>query len=178
MKNLKYSLIILFIFTALCCETDIPATDTIPPEFTFRITGDGFEHVFNQDEDYSNLQLNLKTGASYDFIYTGSDEGGVKTIQWQLPINDYIEITSTIPDNWENNISGLSRIIQWNGNRNNPLTGNILSGTFEAHTVDNFTTDAFRFTVSDFGGESGSSNTVFRELTIVIGSQDTEIIEL
>jgi len=175
MKHLKYSIIILFIFTTLSCETDIPTTDTTPPQFTFRITGDGFEYVFNQDEDYSNRQLNLKNGARYNFIYTGSDEGGVKTIQWQLPISDYIEFDSAIPDTWQDNVSGLSRTIQWNGNSSNPLTGNILNGTFEAN--GEFVSDTFRFFVSDFGGESGDSNSVSKELAIYIGNHDTEIIE-
>ncbi len=173
MKHLKYSIIILFIFTTLSCETDIPTTDTTPPQFTFRITGDGFEYVFNQDEDYSNRQLNLKNGARYNFIYTGSDEGGVKTIQWQLPISDYIEFDSAIPDTWQDNVSGLSRIIKWNGNSSNPLTGNILTGTFEANGENILET--FRFFVSDFGGESGDSNTASGELAIYIGNHDTEI---
>ncbi|MGC1203926.1 MAG: hypothetical protein WA839_03455 [Flavobacteriaceae bacterium] len=178
MKNLIYPLIILLLFITQSCETDIPRTDTTPPQFTFRITGDGFEYVFNQDEDYSNRQLNLKNGTSYNFIYTGSDEGGVKLIQWQLPISDYIEFDSAIPDSWQDNVSGLSRIIKWNGDPNNPLTGNILPGTFEAKSVDDFTGAAFRFTVSDFGGESGSSNSVSKELTIFIGDHNTELIEL
>ena len=153
MKYLKYPLIVLLIVSLLSCETDIPETDTTPPEFSFRITGDGFVHVFNQDQDYSKIQLNLKNDAEYDFIYTGSDKGGVKLIQWQLPISDYIEFDSTIPDSWQDNVSGLSRIIKWNGNSSNPLTGNILTGTFEAN--GEFVSDTFRFFVSDFGGESG-----------------------
>ena len=175
MKNSMHLLISLLLFSTLSCETDIPETDTTPPEFTFRITGDGFERVFNSDEDYSNIQLNLKSDAEYDFIYTGSDEGGVKLIQWQLPISDYIEFASTLPDSWQDNVSGLSRIIKWTGDSTNPLTGNILTGTFEAN--GELVSETFRFFVSDFGGESGDSNTVLKELNIYIGDHTTEIIE-
>ncbi|WP_445956068.1 hypothetical protein, partial [Yeosuana sp.] len=90
-------------------------------------------------------------------------------------ISDYIEFDSAIPDTWQDNVSGLSRIIKWNGDSNNPLTGNILTGTFEANGENILAT--FRFFVSDFGGESGDSNSVSKELAIYIGNHDTEIIE-
>ena len=176
MKNLIYPILMVLAVLTQSCDTDIPETDTTPPEFTFRITGDGFEHVFNPTDDYNSIQLNLKSGAEYDFIYVGSDDGGVKLIQWQVPNQDYIEFISTIPDPWTAaDVSALSRMIQWSGNPNNPITGNILSGTFE--TNGELVSLSFRFYVSDFGGESGSSNSVSKELTIYIGDHDTEIIE-
>lgn len=176
MRHIRHILIIVLALVMQACETDIPEIDNTPPEFTFRIIGDGLEYVFDKDDDYDNIQFNLKNGAKYDFIYTGSDDGGVELIRWQLPISDYIEFDSSIPAPWQDNVTGLSRTIQWNGDSSNPLTGFILSGTFEAN--GELVSDTFRFFVSDFGGETGDTNTVSKQLNILIGNQDTEIVEL
>ncbi|WP_158849444.1 hypothetical protein [Algibacter sp. L1A34] len=177
MKKTIYFLLIFLLITAQSCETDIPETDNIPPTFSFRITGDGFEYVFDQDTDYDNIQLNLKHDAEYDFIFSGSDNGGVKLIEWQLPDDDFIEFDSTVSSPWTvTNVSSINKIIKWEGNSNNPLTGNILAGTFESNGEN--ISDTFRFFVSDFGGESGVSNTTSKELTIYIGEHDTEIVSL
>jgi len=53
--------------------------DNIPPCFSFKITGDGFERIFTEDDD--DIQLNLKKGATYDLIFSGTDQGGVELIQ-------------------------------------------------------------------------------------------------
>lgn len=177
MKKTIYFLLGFLLITAQSCETDIPVIDDVPPTFTFRITGDGFEHTFNQDSDFTNIQLNLKHDAEYDFILSGSDNGGVKLIQWQLPGDDFIEFDSTVSSPWTvTNISSINKIIKWEGNSNNPLTGNILAGTFESNGEN--ISISFRFLISDFGGESGVSNTTSKELTIYIGEHDTEIVSL
>lgn len=175
MKYLKLLTIGCITLIFLSCETDIPETDTTPPKFTFNIQGDGFEHLFKSDSNYDSIQLNLKNGASYNFVYTGTDNGGVKLIQWQAPTSDYIEFESYIPDPWQDQTTGLSRIISWQGDINNPLTGNILAGEFEAN--GDSIIHSFRFYVSDFGGESGDSNSTSKELVIHIGNHDTELIE-
>ncbi|WP_308993359.1 hypothetical protein QLS71_014160 [Mariniflexile litorale] len=178
MKNLMCLFFIFLILTVTqSCETDIPVTDDTPPAFTFRVTGDGFEHVFNQDTDYSNIQLNLKHDAEYDFILSGSDAGGVKLIQWQLPGDDFIEFETAVQSPWAvTNPTISTKVIEWEGNYNNPLTGNILAGTFESNGEN--ISMSFRFLISDFGGESGISNTTSKELTLYIGEHDTEIISL
>ena len=179
MKNALYLLIILFCIAFQSCETEIPERDNTAPEFTFKITGDGFDHTFDQNTDFANIQLNLKHDAEYNFIYTGSDQGGVKLIQWQLPGSDYIEFDDVIPSPWtDTSISPINRIIEWEGDASNPLTGNILAGTFESNSPDGTTSIAFRFLISDFGGESGAENTVSRELTILIADHSTEIVNL
>tara|TARA_R110002096_G_C14176134_1_gene686404 strand:+ start:105 stop:506 length:402 start_codon:yes stop_codon:yes gene_type:complete len=125
MKNLIYPLIALLLIVVQSCETEIPETDVTPPQFTFRITGDSFDYTFDQDDDYESILLNLKNGTSYNFIYTGSDDGGVKTIQWKIPPSDYIEFGSAINSPWTISDSPPSKIIEWQGDINNPLTGNI-----------------------------------------------------
>ena len=176
MKHFIYLLILLATFSITSCETDIPENDDTAPEFSFKITGDGFSHTFDQDDDFENFQLNLRADAEYNFILTGSDQGGVEVIQWQLPSSDYIEFVTSIPNPWTiSNISILTRMIQWQGDENNPLTGSILNGPFEANGQNIIL--SFGFYVSDFGGESGSSNTVSKELNLYIGNHNTEIIE-
>ena len=175
MKYLKFLILLCAPFICISCETDIPDTDTTPPKFTFNIQGDGFEHLFDHNSNYDGLQLNLKHGASYNFIYTGTDNGGVKLIQWQAPTSEYIEFAAPTPSPWQDYITGISRVIRWNGDPNNPLTGNILAGEFEAN--GDSIIHSFRFYVSDFGGETGDSNFISKELVINIGNHDTEIIE-
>lgn len=174
MNYLKYIVILISSFLFQSCETEIPETDTIPPEFTFKITGDGFEHTFSSDDDFNNIQLNLKADAEYDFIYAGSDNGGVKMIRWQVPGSEYIEFTSGISSPWTlRTLSPLSRMIEWEGNQNNPITGNVLTGRFRAE--GELASETFRFYVSDFGGESGSLNTVSEVLDILIADHQTEL---
>lgn len=88
-KNIRVRLLLLIGLATIACETEIPETDVIPPEFTFRITGDGFEETFDQDTDFSSFQLNLREDAAYDFILTGSDADGLKRIEWYVA-KDYI----------------------------------------------------------------------------------------
>lgn len=177
MKNLSYTLILILLCLTQSCETDVPDTDNTPPEFSFQIIGDGLDHTFTQDDDFANIQLNLRHDQSYNFNYVGTDNGGVQLIRWQLPSSDYIEFNTAIPSPWTITIlSPLSRLIQWQGDSNNALTAGILTGTFEANGEN--VSDTFRFLVSDFGGTSGTSNNVSKELTIYIGEHNTAIINL
>jgi len=74
-----------------------------------------------------------------------------------------------------NTISPLSRIIEWQGDSSNPLTSGIINGSFIAKG-DNIS-DIFRFYVSDFGGQSGTSNSVSKQLNIYTGNHSTEILQ-
>lgn len=176
-------------FTFLClicmnlalagCKTTIPATDTIPPEFTFQIRGDGFSHTFDQDTDFADIQLNLRNNTPYNFTLTGSDEGGVKQIRWQYA-GDNLEFEDPIELPWRvRDISFLTRIVEFNGDRDEPRTGGVLSGRFRVREVPNTTATsvAYKFWVRDFGGQDGATNTTFSELTILIDDHETEIIE-
>lgn len=174
MNYSKFVFIVLTVLLLQSCETDIPETDTTPPEFTFRITGDGFEHTFKSEDDFNDIQLNLRAGVEYDFIYAGSDNGGVKLIRWQVPGSDNIDFTSGISSPWTiRNLSPLARMIEWAGDENNAITGNVLTGRFRAEGEQ--ASVLFGFYVSDFGGESGSPNTVLQELFILIADHETEL---
>ncbi|WP_378180401.1 hypothetical protein [Aquimarina sp. SS2-1] len=172
-KKTLFALIALF---CISCETDIPETDTNAPTFTFNISGDGFNQTFDQDDDFSSFQLNLRSDTEYSFIYSGGDAGGVKRISWQYP-HDYIEFSTDIPSPWESStLTFLSSLIYWNGDATNPTTGNILAG--KLITNGDGVSISFSFLVRDFGGLDGVSNTTERTLNIYINEQNTEVIGL
>ena len=173
MKKLIYALIALLLIYS--CVSEVPETDTSPPEFTFKITGDNFDYTFNQDDDYDNIVLNLKNGSNYEFIYTGFDDGGVEIIQWKIPPSDYIEFGSVINSPWFITEEPSSKIIEWHGDIDNPLTGNVLLGNFEALGED--VRVNFYFFVRNFSGVN-ASNAVSKRLRLNIDNHNsTEIVE-
>ena len=166
----------------LSCEVDdVPEIDNVPPVFSLKITGNGFDRTFTQEDNFEGLQLNLRSNTSYEYILTGGDQGGVRTISFQFS-NETIQLESVIPDNWEVNDNGFSTTIQFSGDRDNPISGNILSGSFFTtgqFTGSNFLSDSFRLEVSDFGGAEGTTrNTTQAELNILIGEHETEVQSL
>ncbi|WP_422858074.1 hypothetical protein ACOKFD_11570 [Flagellimonas sp. S174] len=174
--------LVVFVFACLSCEVDeIPETDNEAPAFSFKITGDGFDRTFTQEDSFEDFQLNLRGNVEYEFILSGSDQGGVENISF-LFSNESIQLQSSIPEGWEVTDNGFSTTIQFDGDRNNPITGNILAGRFIAtgqFTGDNLLSDAFLFQVTDYGGADGTSRNVTRaELTLLIGELTTEIIPL
>lgn len=177
MKKLSNPLIMIF---ALCiitsCDIRIPEVDTTAPTFSFQIRGDGFSKTFTQADDFSRMQLNLRANAEYRFIYSGADQGGVGLIQWQLSGSDQIDFSTPVfPfDSWTiRDISASNRMIEWSGGRENPKTGAILSGTFRTGNLQG-DIGRFAFFVRDFGGQSGTANSVRANLSISVGNGDDE----
>lgn len=166
--------ILLLIVTSISCKTDIPEEDTNPPKFSLKITGDGFDHTFTNEDDLENIQLNLKNGAEYDILFSGTDSGGVKLVELQYLKNN-IEFTTEINAPWtDTNITSLSNLLSWQGSLSNPLTAGVFSGKFIA-SGQNIAAD-FKIYVADFGGNSGDSNTISPNLNLYIGNHNTEII--
>ncbi len=175
-KNIKKIVFAIGILFFISCETDIPETDTTTPTFSFNISGDGFNRTFTQDDDFSSIQLNLRTDTTYDFIFSGADTGGVERISWQYP-HDYIEFSEEIPAPWETTtLTFLSSSIYWDGDPTNPTTGNILAGKLV--TNGESISISFSFLVKDFGGLDGSSNSIEKSMNIYIDNQNTEVISL
>lgn len=179
-RSFTFLCLICMNLTLAGCKTTIPATDTIPPEFTFQIRGDGFSHTFDQDTDFANIQLNLRNNNHYNFILTGSDDGGVKQIRWQYA-GDYLEFEDPIELPWRvREINELTHIVEFNGDVDDPRTSGVLSGRFRVRgdPTATSTSVAYKFWVTDFGGSDRTTNTTFSELTILIADHDTEIVEL
>lgn len=178
MKTLSLP-IMLFIMslTIISCETDVPETDTTPPEFSLKITGDGFDRTFTQDDDLENIQLNLRAGISYDFLLGGIDNGGVRQIQFEHT-PDVTPITTAIPSPWVVNNTGLSTTLRFNGDPANAFTAQLLAGSFTATLMnEDLITDTFYIRVEDFGGESGPPfNITEGVLNLLIGDHPTEVV--
>ncbi len=173
-KSIRMLLVLLVGLSIIACETEIPETDVIPPEFTFQITGDGFNETFDQDTDFSSFQLNLREDATYDFILTGSDADGLQRMEWYI-VKDYIQLESEVNSPWSiipNN--PLIDVVSWNGDRSNPLTGSVLAGTFR--TNGRSIALGMTFYLTDFGGESRRSNDSSGQLNIFIDNHPTEIV--
>ncbi|WP_435413551.1 hypothetical protein [Psychroserpens mesophilus] len=178
--KIRSSIVMIFAMCVISsCETRIPEVDTTPPTLSFEIRGDGFSRTFTQDDDFSRMQLNLRAETEYNFIYSGADQGGVGAIQWQLGGDDQIDfIRPDFPfDSWSiRDISASNRMIEWNGNRSDPKTGAILSGRFRTGNLQNDSGSLSLF-VRDFGGQSGTPNSVRGNLNILIGDFPTELSE-
>ena len=178
MKIIKHTLVTLVLILVYACDVDDDAnTDESLPKFSFRISGDGFSRTFTEEDNLENIQLNLKHDADYDFIFSGGDSGGAKLIQMQYP-TDYIEFVDVPfpPAPWQQSFTSgsLSSTIYWEGDPNDPVTGNILSGTLRPNG-ESVSIELY-FRVEDYGGESGVSNVTDASLQILIDNHDTEVI--
>lgn len=181
---MKSSFVLIFvIIMALvlsACSTTIPVTDNTPPRFSFQIRGDGFSHTFDQDTDFSNIQLNLRDGAVYNFTLNGADDGGVSLIRWQFA-GSYLEFLEPVESPWAvTDLTELTRRVEFTGDRSDPLTAYVLTCQFRVHgnRIGNPQTSvSYNFWVRDFGGQSGSVNTYSAELNIQIDDHETEIVE-
>ncbi|MBJ2173221.1 hypothetical protein JBL43_03175 [Aureibaculum sp. A20] len=172
-RSAIFSMLLIIAFSFQSCDTEIPPTDTDPPNFSLKITGEGFDHIFNQDDDFSSFELNLTEDALYDFIFSASDPDGLKSAQMQFP-GDHFEIETDLPTTWISRFNnGISTSVTWRGDVNNPVTGAILNGKFRV-SGDNLAFGLL-LDVRDYGGEAGTSNQTFAELNIDVGQQDTEI---
>jgi len=131
---IKLFLTLNIIIVLLSCITDVPETDTIAPEFSLQITGDGFDRTFTQDDDLENIQLNLGADTPYNFLLGGIDQGGVRQIQFQHT-PDFTPIRTPIPSPWTQSNGGLTTTIRFNGDSNNALTTQLLASTFTTVSV-------------------------------------------
>lgn len=176
-QGIQFTLLILLVVFTQGCETEIPPEDPTPPIFSFRITGDGFDHTFTEDSDFENIELRLKRETEYDFTFIGSDAGGVERIQWIYSSSSRIrtEIPATSP--WVYTAtSSTSPTLSWFGDENNPLTGSVLTGTFTTHYTSTY--GNFKFNVADFGGERRDANYILKRLNIYTGVHNTRIKNL
>ncbi len=176
-KMSKFFILALVIIGMQSCETEIPIEDDIPPKFSFRVTGDGFDHTFNQDTNFNSIRLMLRRGVTYDFVYAGSDEGGMDRIEWNAIHLGRVSIDPPTGGPWiYSHLAGSYSSLHWNGDRNNPVTGSAVAGSFTTQGSGNDAT--FRFTLEDFGGEVRVPNNILKDLTIYIGAHNTRIQDL
>ena len=153
------------------CRTSIPVTDTTAPDLEFTLSGPGIgrETMTNPPRELwsgpeNSDHLTLIPNAQYNFTFVVSDHGGVFAAQMQ--IYNELEITRLTPAEARNEVSGLSRILTASGDRSDPRTGLVISGTF-----DTTGSSGHSFNIgllgSDFGGTTGTRNE--REMRINLG---------
>ena len=158
-SNILITMLIMIAFVFQSCETEIPDKDTEPPKITFIIKGPDIDKTFTFDEGEFN-NLSLTDGATYDFIYSVGDTGGLE--EMSIGFDPAImNIITDIPSPWTNSTvdlgdANLSSVYSWSGDRNNPITGNILNGSFTVNGDD----EVFLLFLQakDFGGDSLESN--------------------
>lgn len=170
-------------FITQSCETDIPEIDTDPPTFTFNISGDGFNHTFTQDDDFNNFTLYLKNNTNYNFSFIGADQGGLRTMEWDIEPKNLIEFLEPIEEPWRiipNSFSDTMWVRWTDTDSSNAQTGQVLTGNFRC-PVEIYNQEAYHlsfwFHAGDFGGHSGPSNTVHKNLKIIITNQNTGIVD-
>ncbi len=175
-KLIKFLFMGLVVIGIQSCETEIPPEDLTPPEFSFQVHGDGFYHVFDQDSDYDDITLRLKSGATYEFIFSAGDQGGLASATWGRSDVWKTRITKRMQPPWSdyyghNSIYGS---IKWEGDSSSPVTGAIVTGFFEVRD-EGYDTTSFSFHVSDFGGEGAMPNYIRKSLSIQISDSPTRI---
>ena len=179
-KGIKNMLLAITMILVIACEADDSGTEDTAPRFSFRISGDGFSRTFTQEDALENLQLNLKHDADYDFIFSGGDAQGAMRIQMQYPTNhiEFITQDEFPPAPWEQSFASdfLSAVLFWEGDINNPITGNILNGTLRPN--GEFVATELYFRVEGFEDASTSSNLVEGTLQIFIGDHSTEVLTI
>lgn len=175
MKHFIYVLTLSILCSILLsCDTDIPETDTTPPTFRIEISGDGFTRAFTEEDDFDTFQLNLRSNTTYNILFSGVDQGGVRRLQMELP-DDYVDFQTDIEAPWQTTTNGFTKTISWNGDQENPITAYIFTGSFVA-SGDNIAT-SFYMRAEDFGGEDGPPfNITDGSLNIFIGDQNTEVV--
>jgi len=158
-----FSIVVSALFLGGCEIEEIPNTDTTPPEFTFRITGDGYDRTFDQDTDFSSFQLVLKKNQTYSITLTASDAGGVQLVQWFTGGSSYFTPETTVVRPWTYR-TGLQSVVEWVGHRGNAYSGTIFEGNFRAEGGN--IGALFKFYVRDFGGREGVPNFTSRQMNV------------
>ncbi|TMM52218.1 hypothetical protein FEE95_21260 [Maribacter algarum] len=173
-KAIQFSMIFLLVLFTQSCETEIPPEDSTPPEFSFQITGDGLDQTFNQDTNFNSVELMLRRGTTYDFVYTGTDQGGMDRIAWYTYHNGRVTIETTAESPWRfRNDDPWNSTLEWTGDKDNPLTGSIATGSI---TTQGSGTDVnFRFSISDYGGESEIPNRIWEDLRVYVGAHTSRV---
>ncbi len=171
---ISMSFLAFLVIVIQSCVVEVPPEDPDPPTFSFRIIGDGFDHTFTQNTNFNSITLMLRVGVTYEFTFFGNDEGGMDHMGWYSVHSGSMVVDPSLHGEW--NFSELtgSTSLEWHGSPNDPLSGSIITGTLttQGNVVTNGT---FRFTVEDYGGESGRSNNITEDLPVVFGAHTTRI---
>lgn len=116
----------------------------------------------------------LRRGVTFNFIYTGSDEGGMGHMAWYSYHSGRMAIATTAESPWiYGNDDQWNSALRWFGDRYNPLTGSVVAGSFTTQGSGNEVN--FRFALTDYGGETGSPNRVWEDLSVYVGAHRSRV---
>lgn len=106
----------------------------------------------------------MVANVEYNFVLSVSDEGGVERAH--LRISDNVIVSSVAPPEVTETTSGVSRSLTLMGDRGDPRTGLVITGTLEPTLLN----ESFGFHVEgdDFGGASGPSNQRFMSVNVFV----------
>lgn len=161
------------VLTLAGCRTMIPPSDTEPPEVRLTITGPGLgsREMSNPPRDNwtapdGSQLFELEPDVRYNFIVSVSDSGGVQRAHFRMP--DTIEVFDVAPAEVVEATGEITRSLTLTGNRSDPRTGLVISGSLEATRLhESF---AFHLEGDDFGGASGSPNQTF--MSVIVFTDD------
>lgn len=178
MKTRIHFLLAFLFFTATSCEVDVPDTDMIPPKFSFQVRGNGFNHTFQSEDDFDTIELHLRDGYEYSFIFSGGDAGGLEHLSWQWFNSDEGSIDQNVPlenitEGWVARNGGY---LWYTGNIEDPRSGTIIAGKFTPHQELRGGTMELSFFARDFGGRNGAENAIAKYMTVVIADHPTQIV--
>ena len=170
---MQYFRFLFILGTALVfhsCAVTIPVSDTTEPTFIFEITSglpDGPVRLTSSD-DYSSMTLNLLRNHIYRFRLTASDQGGLSHLQlqvdWPTNFSDLSPSDVSVTTTGES-----SRTLMWNGDRDNPRTGTVITGKISTIIYNqSYAVVSMHFNILaiDFGGSTSSFNRVFKGLNV------------
>lgn len=174
-KLIQFTILALCVVFTQSCDTEIPPEDLTPPEFLFRVTGDGFNHDFTQDSDFDDITLRLRKGVTYSYVFSAGDADGLSSASWYIKDRSKTRVERPLPSPWMFiPYHYADHSVRWEGDPTNPLTGAIIAGYFEVNEENSHT--LFSFIVADFGGESESQNIIREILNIEISDGPTDIL--
>lgn len=166
---MKHSLFSTLLLAGACmllfsCEVDIPDIDTEDPEFAFLIQGPGINKTYTEETDFSSFQLNLKSNATYNFTYTGSDDGGVSSISWY--VGTPMTFEDVVPGDVTISPFQLGILLNLVGDENDPVSGLGMAG--DALTGAGNIVFQWQFLVRDYGGTGGPPNETSRTMNVAV----------
>ena len=177
MKTTLYFLLTLVLLTATSCTVDVPDTDAVAPKFSFQIRGDSFNHTFESEDDFDNMKLHLRDGFTYNFTFSGGDSGGLKNLRWLWFDSLSGSVTTDVaPASITEGWLVRTGYIWFIGDRDNALSGAIITGKFTPHGGYPAGEMQFEFFADDFGGQRGDENYTEKYLNVVIANHPTKIV--
>ena len=152
----------------------IPARDATPPRLDLTISGPGLGRrtMTNPPRgewagEGGTQLFDLSHNTRYNFTFVVSDSGGVARAHLRMPVG--FTVSSLSPAAVQNEADALLRRLTLLGNRADPRTGLVITGSFQTTSTGTLSF-AFQTEGDDFGGAAGSVNQRFMNVQASVGA--------